>query len=324
MTYVDFEALADAVGLDLSAAWPIGDPDEEAEQRARPFLIRGTRWQPPVTELWHSRDEPLSAFGMSLYDIRRMIHVSDDRADVRLSLLTGGQQGLPIASVEQSLMAMGYVRAPQDAGPWWGPPSRLPETLPRTLMDLPFAATHPDALVFANRRAAELATTATAVSSLAEMPAFTAALAASTGPEPVLQALAMTGTLFATIPDFAEDRTAGELPGFRLVLFTERQQGDRAESEMILVFDEEQDARQAHSELTARWDMPVAEPWLRGLPDVNLIVEEPQSAADGAWTVTSRAVNTVDPDDLSPLPRTAYGRWLETILVDYELNLLWP
>ncbi len=324
VTYVDFEALADVIGLDLSEAWPTGEADEEAEMRARPFLMRGLQWQPPVTELWTSREEPLAAFGLSLAEIGRMAHIADRRDEIGLSLLAGAGPGLPMPSVEDALAALGYTPAPQEVGPWWSPPNPLPQALPGALMAQPFAATQDDALVLASRPAAQRATAAGDAPSLADDPDFAAAVAAAGGRAPVLQAFALPGVLFADPPDFVEDMTEGDLPPFRLVLFTEHQQGNRAESRMILVYPDEQDAARAHDELTVRWDGPLAERWLRELADVAVRIEDPVSQAAGLWTVRIRAINTVDPDDLSALPRTAYAQWLQTILVNFDLHMLWP
>ena len=231
-------------------------------------------------------------------------------------------------SVEEALTALGYVRAPEDLGPWWTPPDPPPQALPGTVMGQPIAATPADALVFASGVAAVLATTFGNAPSLADDPDFAAAVEAAaeatTGRVPVLQAVALPGVLFADPPDFIEDVTEGDLPAFRLVLFTERQRGRRAESEMILVYDDAQAADQAHDELTARWDGPLAEGWLRHLFDVSVTVEGPHSTAAGLWTVSSRVANTIDPDDLGALPRTAYGRWLENILVHFDMQMLWP
>ena len=81
-------------------------------------MIRSIRWQAPVTELWFSREAPLSALGLSRLDIGHRVHFSDDLTDIRLSLLAGGRQDLPMPSVEEALTTLGYVRALGNTDPY--------------------------------------------------------------------------------------------------------------------------------------------------------------------------------------------------------------
>lgn len=186
-------------------------------------MIRSIRWQAPVTELWFGREAPLSALGLSLLDIGHMVHFSDDLTDISLSLLAGGRQGLPMPSVEEALTTLGYVRPPGDTDPWWIPPDPLPQSLPRTLMEQPFAATYADTLVFASQRAASQLVMAGDAPSLADDPHFAAAAAA--GRAPILQAMVLTSAVFADPYASQEDIADDQLPAFRMVLFTRASAG---------------------------------------------------------------------------------------------------